>query len=186
MGDLNGDRVIFTNADFLKFQNSKDAILTALHIFFKNNPNYVLDFYGDPFPEMHSLPFLHFTNRMSYGEYLRSVIAGRYKFAITPLGAEEDGEAIEFNLCKNPFKYINYGLCKVPGIYSNSQLYTQCVNNYENGLIVKNTSDDWGNALQQMAEDGGLRNSISENAYCDVVKNYHVKNAAAILFELLS
>ena len=69
-------RIVFTNADFLKVQNARDGILTALQVFFTRHPDYTLDFFGDPFPEMFSLPFLHFTNRIPYDSYMRALAAG--------------------------------------------------------------------------------------------------------------
>lgn len=174
-------RVLFTNADFLKVQNAKEEILTALQVFFSMHPDYVLDFFGDPFPEMFSLPFLHFTKRMSYVEYMRSIIAGRYQFAIIPLGGEEDEDSSDFNSCKNPFKYINYGAAKIPGIYSYAYIYRKCIRNRETGLLVKNTFESWLDALETMASDSSLRQSIRMAAYTDVMNNFHVQKSASIL-----
>lgn len=179
-------RILFTNADFLKVQSAKDSILTALHVFFSRHPDYVLDFFGDPFPEMFSLPFLHFTSRISYGSYMRSITAGGYSFAITPLGSEEDEDALEFNACKNPFKYINYGTAKIPGIYSNAHIYKSCVLDGETGLLIENSFEAWLEALEFMAGNDILRNSVRENSHDDVNQRFHVRNSSKVLQEVLS
>ncbi len=179
-------RVVFTNADFLKVQNSRDSILTALQVFFTRHREYTLDFFGDPFPEMFSLPFLHFTNRIPYDVYMRSLVAGGYHFAITPLGADEDQESAEFNLCKNPFKYINYGTAKVPGVYSNANIYRQCVQHARTGLLVENTFESWYGAMELLAVDQPLRNAIRNAAFEDVMNNFHVKQSAAVLKQILT
>lgn len=183
--DFSALRVLFTNADFLKVQNAKDEILTAIQVFFSRHRDYVLDFFGDPFPEMFSLPFLHFTNRMSYVEYIRSIIAGSYQFAIVPLGAEEDEDSSDFNSCKNPFKYINYGAAKIPGVYSYAYIYRKCIRDRETGLLVRNTFESWLDALETMASDSSLRQSIRTAAYMDVINNFHVRKSASILNKII-
>lgn len=176
------NQILFTNADFLKVKNAKSEILTALQVFFKNHPEYTLNFFGDPFPEMFSLPFLHFTKRMSYVEYMNCIIAGGYKFAICPLGGKEDEDSSQFNACKNPFKYINYGVARIPCIYSKSDIYMNSVTDLETGLLVDNNYDSWSNALELLSSDAGLRNRIGLNSYEDIQLKYHIKDGAKILF----
>lgn len=178
-------RVLFTNADFLKVQESKEAILSALNVFFMRHPGCVLDFFGDPFPEMFSLPFLHFTNRMPYQEYMRAIVSGDYMFAITPLGAAEDAESADFNACKNPFKYINYGVARIPGIYSSAKIYRDCVSHGRTGLLVENTFEDWLNAMEEYAVSSCLRKAVSDEAYEHVLRDFHVRDGARVLSRLL-
>lgn len=178
-------RVLFTNADFLKVQESKEAILSALNVFFMRHPGCVLDFFGDPFPEMFSLPFLHFTNRMPYQEYMRAIVSGDYMFAITPLGAAEDAESADFNACKNPFKYINYGVAQIPGIYSSAKIYRDCVSHGTTGLLVDNTFDAWLNAMELYSADARLRSRIKAAAFQHVMREYHVKTGAEVLWNLI-
>jgi glycosyltransferase involved in cell wall biosynthesis len=178
-------RIVFTNADFLKVQESKEAILSALNVFFIRHPDYVLDFYGDPFPEMFSLPFLHFTNRISYQEYMRAIVAGDYMFAITPLGASEDADSAGFNACKNPFKYINYGVARIPGIYSAAAIYKDCVQHGVTGLLVENTYEAWLDAMEQYATDLALRQRVRDAAFAHVMQDYHVSAGAQILSQLM-
>lgn len=179
-------RIVFTNADFLKLQTSKDVLLTALQVFFLKNPQFTLDFYGDPFPEIVSLPFLHFTNRMPYDMYMQSLISGRYMFSIVPLGAAEDKLAAEFNACKNPFKYLNYGAAGVPGIYSASPIYTDCVQQKQTGLLIENTLDEWLEALDAMAFDATLRARIRVQSHDDILRHHHIRFSADALMTMLT
>lgn len=174
-------RIVFTNADFLKVQESKEAILSALNVFFIRHPDYVLDFYGDPFPEMFSLPFLHFTNRMPYQEYMRAIVAGNYVFAITPLGASEDTDSASFNACKNPFKYINYGVARIPGIYSSATIYRNCIQHRVTGLLVENTYEEWLAAMELYAGNALLRRRVRDAAFTHVMQEFHVSTGAKIL-----
>jgi processive 1,2-diacylglycerol beta-glucosyltransferase len=178
-------RIIFTNADLLKVQSAKEILLTALQIFFLRNKDYILDFYGDPFPEMFSLPFLYFTNRMPYSDYMRALVSGRYQFGITPLGGDEDPDSADFNRCKNPFKYLNYGAAKVPAIYSKSSIYTKVINNEENGILINNVLDEWVGALELLATDKSLRNKIRSSAFNDVYNNHHISSSAGVLMAVM-
>lgn len=178
-------RIVFTNADFLKMQHGKEMLLCALQVFFIRHPDYILDFFGDPFPEMFSLPFMHFTNRIPYSDYMHSLVAGGYQFAITPLGGEEDSAAADFNACKNPFKYLNYGTAMVPGIYSNAVIYKNCIQPGETGLLIENEFDTWCEALEQMAGDQSLRTKIRATAYEDVRTNFHISKSAEALSKII-
>lgn len=178
-------RIVFTNADFIKMEHSKELLLTALQVFFIRHPDFVLDFYGDPFPEIVSLPFLHFTNRIPYEQYIRSLISGSYLMSITPLGADEDPAAAEFNACKNPFKYLNYGTAGIPGIYSASPIYTDCIQSGVTGVIINNTPENWTGALESMAFDSALRSDIREAAFEDIRSRHHIKDSARAFHELI-
>lgn len=182
--NISAPRIVFTNADLIKLESAKEAVFTALQVFFTQYPHYVLDFYGDPFPEMSSLPWLHFTNRMPYDSYMKALVRGDYQFSISPLGGDEDTLSAEFNRCKNPFKYLNYGSAHVPGIYSSSEIYKNCIEHKVNGLLVDNTYESWLNALILMAEDAYLRNEMSDNAFDDVNENFHIKYSSETLMNL--
>ena len=177
-------RIIFTNADLLKIANSKETFVNVLHEFFWRHPEYVMDFFGDPFPEMFSMSFLHFSNRMNYQDYMVALINGKYQFSITPLGGIEDADSWFFNSCKNPFKYLNYGAACVPGIYSHSPIYENTVENHETGILVENSKTSWLDSLELMANDSVLRHKIRENAFWDVVENHHIKYSAEKLISL--
>ena len=179
------NKILFTNADFLKVENSKDDILTALNVFFLRHPDLVLDFFGDPFPEMFSLPFLHFTSRTPYQTYMQTIMRSNYLFAISPLGASEDIDSLEFNRCKNPFKYINYSVARIPGIYSSADIYINCVQNGITGLLVENNYHDWLNAMELYLDDSNLRNRVIDASYQHVKYNFHISKSAFILSNLI-
>ncbi|WER45181.1 glycosyltransferase family 1 protein [Cupriavidus sp. WKF15] len=183
--ELQPPRIVFTNADLIKVNNSKAVLLRVLQDFFHQHPDYLLDFYGDPFPEIFSLPFLHYTSRKQYPDYVQALIAGGYVFSITPLGGAEDPDSLFFNSCKNPFKYLNYGTARVPGIYSRSPIYEDCVKDGETGLLVDNTYESWLDAMERMAADASLRNRIRGDAFDDVCRSHHISRSAEILLALL-
>ena len=184
--DQPSNRIVFTNADLLKIVVGKQNILSALQEFFMDKEEYILDFFGDPFPEVFTLPFLHFTRRVPYERYLRLLLTGQYKFGIVPLGAEEDSESVFFNSCKNPFKYLNYGMAGIPGIYSNAPIYRPVVTSGLTGLLVNNDKQSWLHALHQLSEDADGRKRMREAAFSDVVDNHHIKKAANMYLEIIA
>lgn len=178
-------RCVFTNADSLKIQHFKRDFINLLQNFHKAHPEVVMDFFGDVFPELTSLPFVHYTRRIPYTEYIQCLALNGYCFAITPLGSGEDTESLTFNRCKNPFKFLNYGIAGIPGIYSDCDIYRDCVKNGKTGLLVKNTYDDWFASMELLLVDTELRNTIRKASYQAVYSQYHIRHAALGLLSLL-
>jgi processive 1,2-diacylglycerol beta-glucosyltransferase len=113
-------------------------------------------------------------------------VTGQYKFGIVPLGAEEDAESAFFNSCKNPFKYLNYGMAGIPGIYSDASIYRPVVSNGLTGLLVDNDKQSWLAALHQLSNDANGCKRMREAAFNDVVQNHHIKIAASLYFEIIA
>jgi processive 1,2-diacylglycerol beta-glucosyltransferase len=178
-------KVVFSNADYLKLQNFKKGFVSVLREFFKGRPEFELHFYGDPFPEIAELPFLRNFGSLSYEEHKRKLAAGGYAFAIAPLGGIEDHESFFFNCCKNPFKYLEYGGLLIPGIYSRSPIYENCVRPEETGLLVENRYEDWVMAMERLAGDEGLRADLRKASYEDVVQGRHIRFSAEKLWSLI-
>lgn len=179
-------RVVFTNADVLKIEASKQGFIRALQDFFQSHPEYILDCFGDPFPEIHSLPIMHFTSRMPYEDYMHCLVAGKYSFAVTPLGGIEDRESLLFNGCKNPFKFLNYGAAGVPGIYSRTPIYENCIIPDSTGLLVENSYGGWRDSMERMVVDIDLRERIRNNALLEVKAKHHIRFSATSLLGALT
>jgi glycosyltransferase involved in cell wall biosynthesis len=69
-------------------------------------------------------------------------------------------------------KYREYSACKIAGIYSNQDLYKNCINHEENGLLVENNPISWYQAIEKLIIDDTLRNKIIEESYTDIEVNY--------------
>ena len=180
------NRIAFINTDLIKMIQGKDGFLSAINRFMEENKNLEIDYFGDPFPEFFSLKNIHFNDRMPYEAMMKILLNGNYLFAVVPLGGnEEDALTKSFHSYKNPFKYINYGLAEIPGIYSDSFIYNQVINCGWNGLIAQNSYDGWYGALNNMIGDENLRTRISYNALHDIRGNFNVHNAATILMNEL-
>ncbi len=185
MDDAYPPRCVFTNADYLKIRSFKSDFLRVLHDFHDTHPEVSFDFFGDPFPELDSLPFIHYICRTPYDEYINCLAKNGYMFAITPLGADEDKESAYFNSCKNPFKYLNYGVAGIPGIYSDAKIYRDCVTHGETGILVENTYDSWMAAMEKMITDSELREHVVNNAMQNIKLNYNIKDSAQQYYKLM-
>lgn len=69
-------------------------------------------------------------------------------------------------------KYREYGACKIAGIYSHENLYSDCVIDKENGLLVANSPDEWYKTIEKLVTNKELREKIINNAYSDMKQNY--------------
>jgi glycosyltransferase involved in cell wall biosynthesis len=66
-----------------------------------------------------------------------------------------------FNRSKSDIKFLDYALFGVPAIVSDCESYGTA----SDGITAKKAGrHDWGSALQQLAEDPGLRERIRQNA----------------------
>lgn len=73
-------------------------------------------------------------------------------------------------------KLIQYFAAGLPTIVSDvNDSNRQVVTQNENGILVKNTSQDWLNALRLLANDAQLRKNIGQKARLDFLKKYSVK-----------
>ena len=67
----------------------------------------------------------------------------------------------EFHRCKYFNKYVEYASFGIAGIYTDCKPYVFGIRDRKNGLLVKNTTKDWVNAISELIENDRLRNSIS-------------------------
>ena len=102
-----------------------------------------------------------------YASYLRN---SDFDFAIAPL---EDNP---FNRCKSNIKFLEYSICKIPAIYSHIRPYIDSVKDGETGILCKNDTESWVEAMESLMEKPDLRSKISERAYSEVLYNYMIDN----------
>lgn len=66
-----------------------------------------------------------------------------------------------FHRCKYFNKYVEYASFGIAGIYSDCEPYIYGIRDRENGLLVKNTTEDWVAAISELIENETLRKKIS-------------------------
>ena len=63
-------------------------------------------------------------------------------------------------------------LCCIPGIYSNTDLYSSSVIDGKTGVLANNTVSEWEEKISMMIENPEIRDAISHNAHLDIEQNY--------------
>ena len=73
-------------------------------------------------------------------------------------------------------KYLDYARYGIAGIYSNYMPYTLVVNNNDNGLLVGDSVEEWGRALNNLVEDHALREKIINNSQVHIRVKFSVES----------
>ncbi|MBU3574780.1 glycosyltransferase [Polynucleobacter sp. UK-Mo-2m-Kol15] len=178
-------KILFSNTDGIKLIKFKEKFFELIINFLNDNPEISIDYWGDIFPEIYQIPRIRIRGFLHNEAYKRAILSEGYWFSIVPLGGPEDADSLFFNSCKSCIKYIDYGALGIPGIYSNTPVYTEVVKHQVNGILVDNDSLSWEKAMNSLLQNSLLRREIRESAYVDVVKNHGLKEPAKIFLNLL-
>jgi glycosyltransferase involved in cell wall biosynthesis len=95
---------------------------------------------------------------LDYGRFLRRFSQEGYDIGLAPLKNDS------FHLSKTNNKFREYGACKIAGIYSDVEVYSDCVVDGETGLLVGNDTDAWLQAMIRLIDDEQLRRGIQNKA----------------------
>ena len=101
-----------------------------------------------------------------YDRFLRRFSAAGFEIGLAPLADDV------FHRSKTNTKFREYGACGVAGVYSDVEVYSDCVRHGETGLLVANDTEAWYGALRQLVEDADLRKKIQQQARVEVEKHY--------------
>lgn len=113
---------------------------------------------------LHSVKFRRFMS--NYPRYLQAVYDAGYDIGLAPLKDDL------FHNSKTNNKFREYSACWIAGVYSNAAVYRDCVEHGRTGLLVPNEEDAWYEAMKQLMDDPGLRESIQTRARAHVENEY--------------
>jgi glycosyltransferase involved in cell wall biosynthesis len=126
-----------------------------------------LHFWGYQPPELRNHPRVRLVKLVTdYDRYLRRFCEQGYDIGLAPLLNDE------FHRGKTNTKFREYGACRVAGIYSDVEVYADCVKPGDTGLLVNNEPEAWYEAMARLIEDAGLRNQIRDGAERYVRQHY--------------
>ena len=108
---------------------------------------------------------------VSFGVWPSLLHSFRADIAVAPL------LDTEFNRCKSNLKYLEYGVCALPGVYSDV-VYSETIKEGETGFIAK-TPDEFFEKISLLVERKDIRDKVGANAYLDVKTNYDLKDHAS-------
>ena len=178
------NKFLFTNADVIKLTSFKEQFFNTINSFLLNS-NMNLDIFSDPNPELKNFVQFNDLGSLPWEEHKFYLEEENYQFAIVPLGGPEDKDSLDFYKCKTPIKYFESSALNIPGIYSNSAIYSSCVENMKTGVIVNNNSSEWLNALNLLTINHELRNTIAQNSYEDAFYSFNMKDSAILWRSIL-
>lgn len=140
----------------------------ALFEIARRNPGEVVfHFMGFASERMKALPGFRFIPfDPSYRGYARTLMANRFDVAVVPL---EDNP---FNRCKSHIKWLEYGICGTPGVYSNLPGYAGVVRQGETGFLAGDDPLEWVEAIEALVRDKALRQGIGERVRAEVLSRH--------------
>ncbi len=122
--------------------------------------------FGEPLPIFADLPNVHnHPINWDYPVFIRSLAESGYDIGLAPMNETP------FNLSKTNTKLRDYGACRIAGVYSAVQNYSD-VQDGKTGLVVQQRPGAWFDALERLVLDAGLRTAIQDNAYRYVYEHY--------------
>lgn len=178
-------RIGMVNADFLKIVNFKQEWLQAIDAVRDRYPDIEFMYYGDFPPDELGLQDWHWLGSVDFETYRRSLFTGIFDIGLVPLGGKEDEGSYEFNLCKNPFKFIEFGAAGIAGVYSRVPIYETVIDDGVHGRLVENQRDAWIKAIATFVDNPDGRRKLVENAALRVEDELHIKYAASALALML-
>ncbi len=101
-----------------------------------------------------------------YDRFLRRFSSAGFEIGLAPLADDV------FHLSKTNTKFREYGACGIAGVYSDVEVYSDCVRHGETGLLVANDAEAWYRALRQLVDDADLRRKIQRQARVEIEEHY--------------
>lgn len=109
---------------------------------------------------------IHFVPHMPYREFKEYMGKEDFDIGLAPLTETGFSKYKYFN------KYIEYTLAGIPAIYSDCELYRLVVKDGYNGLLTKNSAEEWSRTIAHMVNDAGLRKTLISNAQKHLYDNF--------------
>jgi len=179
-------KIIFTNADNLKFNNFKGEFLLSLYKLQEEFPNLEISVYSDRKKILgDKIKYIDLGSR-GYSDHKMELAKSDYWFAIVPLAAGEEPTLNNFHNCKSPIKYLDYGMCSIPGIFSDAYIYQGIIKHFENGILSINKQSSWLYWMRRLIVDDELRNKLARNCYIDVKENHNIERMSDKIFDVIS
>jgi glycosyltransferase involved in cell wall biosynthesis/tetratricopeptide (TPR) repeat protein len=104
-----------------------------------------------------------------------------HPFRIAELGIDIMLAPLEdtpFNACISNLKFIESGFLEVPCIMSDVAAFNESAQHGKDGILVKNNTAAWFNAIQTLIENPSLRASLGKSARQTVLNNYMLSHSS--------
>jgi glycosyltransferase involved in cell wall biosynthesis len=112
-------------------------------------------------------PSVRFLNYMTnYDRFFYQFARAGFDIGLAPLHNDV------FHLSKSNNKFREYAACRIAGIYSNVQVYSECVEHSSTGWLVENKPGAWFEAMERLVNDDGLRCRMQAQAQTYARQHY--------------
>ena len=178
-------KIVFTNADNLKFNNFKGAFLLALKKIQEEFPDLEINVYSDKKRILgEKIKYTDLGSR-SYSDHKLELAKSDYWLAIVPLAACEEPELNSFHNCKSPIKYLDYGMSSIPTIFSDAYIYQGVIKHLETGILTKNNHSSWLYWMRMLLLDKELRNKLAKNSHLDIKENHNIQRMSDKILDVI-
>ncbi len=109
-----------------------------------------------------------------YDAFFRRFASVGFDIGIAPLPDEE------FYRAKSDNKFREYAASRIAGVYSDVQVYRECVTHGQTGLLAPAVPDAWFSALKRLIEDDTLRTKIQDEAWACARARYSVERSKQV------
>jgi len=168
-------KIVFTNADNLKFNNFKGEFFLALNKIQEEFPDLEINIYSDKKRILgDKLKYIDLGSR-SYSDHKIELAKSDYWFAIVPLAAGEEPELNNFHNCKSPIKYLDYGMSSIPTIFSDAYIYQGVIKHLDTGILTRNNHSSWLYWIRRLILDKELREKLAKNSHLDIKENHNIQ-----------
>ncbi len=124
-------------------------------------------FWGFKPSEFINYPNVRFRKFSSnYDKFLHQFSSMGFDIGLAPLTNDR------FHLSKTNNKFREYAASYIAGIYSDVEVYSNCIQDRVTGLLVPNDPEAWYLAIKTLIENVDLRLEISQAARAQVEKEY--------------
>lgn len=171
-------KIVFPTSRTISDNLSQIFVKDLSQLLKEQGENIEVHFWGFMPNELKGLPSVKFHKFMpNYQKYLQAMYKEAYDIGLAPMKNDL------FHNSKTNNKFREYGACWIAGIYSNTDIYSNCVIDGKNGLLVSNEEGSWYQAIVRLMNDSRLRQSIQEEAHTLVEQRYSLHSFALLLLQ---
>ena len=139
-----------------------------------------IEFLGAKPEFVNELGLKHLPYQDGYDAYTAFMAKCNWDIGLAPM------PETEFHRCKYFNKYVEYASFGIAGIYSDCEPYIYGIRDKENGLLVKNTTEDWVAAISELIENEALRRKISKECLKEANEVYALDILAEDYFQKIT
>lgn len=169
-------KIVFPTSRTISDNLSQIFVKDISRILQEHRKSVEVHFWGFIPEELKGVPSVKFHRFMpNYQKYLQAMHKEGYDIGLAPMKTDL------FHNSKTNNKFREYGACWIAGIYSNTDIYSHCVTDGKNGLLVSNEEGSWYQAITRLLSDARLRQSIQQDARMLVEQEYSLDTFAQLL-----